>query len=163
MERSSQDYDALRPGELAAPLPARRDAHLVFIGRIQTPFTMREDCPRQGHLDGPVCRLEIDAHFAAGLAGIEEYPSIEVLYWMHEARRDLLTQSPRSDGVTRGTFALRSPLRPNPIATQIVRLVRREGAALVVTGLDCLNGTPLLDVKPDRCLFTPKARTVTPP
>jgi len=74
-----------------------------------------------------------------------------VLYWLHEARRDLVRQSPRRDGTSLGTFSLRSPLRPNPIGSSIVRLVRRAGAVLEVRGLDCLDGTPLLDLKPDRC------------
>jgi len=66
-------------------------------------------------------------------------------------------QSPANDGSTRGTFALRSPVRPNPIGTSIVRLVRVEAGIVSVRGLDCLDGTPLLDLKPDRCLFTPIA------
>lgn len=56
-----------------------------------------------------------------------------------------------------GTFALRSPVRPNPIGTLIVKLIGIEGATLLVRGLDCLDGTPLLDIKPDRCLLTPLA------
>jgi tRNA (Thr-GGU) A37 N-methylase len=66
-------------------------------------------------------------------------------------------QSPANDGTVRGTFSLRSPVRPNPIGTSIVRLVKVEGTALYVRGLDCLDGTPLLDIKPDRTLFTPIA------
>jgi tRNA (Thr-GGU) A37 N-methylase len=66
-------------------------------------------------------------------------------------------QSPRSDGIARGTFSLRTPVRPNPIGTHIVRLVAVEGANLMVRGLDCLDGTPLIDLKPDRTLFTPLA------
>jgi tRNA (Thr-GGU) A37 N-methylase len=56
--------------------------------------------------------------------------------------------------MTRGTFALRSPMRPNPIGTSIVNLIGMEGATLLVRGLDCLDGTPLIDLKPARCLFT---------
>ena len=62
-----------------------------------------------------------------------------------------MLQTPAQAEGPRGTFALRSPVRPNPIGLARVRLVRREGAALVVRGLDCLDGTPLLDIKPDRC------------
>ena len=68
-----------------------------------------------------------------------------------------MRQSPANDGATRGTFALRSPVRPNPIGTALATLVKREGAALLVRGLDCLDGTPLVDLKPDRCQFTPLA------
>ena len=68
-----------------------------------------------------------------------------------------MRQSPADDGQTQGTFSLRSPARPNPIGTAVVALVGREGAVLSVRGLDCLDGTPLLDLKPDRCAFTPIA------
>jgi tRNA (Thr-GGU) A37 N-methylase len=80
-----------------------------------------------------------------------------VLYWLHLSRRDLIMQSPASDGTARGTFSLRSPVRPNPIGTSIARLVGIEGSTVLVRGLDCLDATPLLDIKPDRSLFTPLA------
>jgi tRNA-Thr(GGU) m(6)t(6)A37 methyltransferase TsaA len=151
------DHDATRPGEVIAPLPERTDARLVFIGRIRTPFTSRDQCPRQGRPDGPVCRLEVDEPWQAALQGLEGFARIEVLYWMHQARRDLVAQSPGHDGRTRGTFALRSPVRPNPIATSLVVIEAVEPGALVVRGLDCLDGTPLLDVKPERCGYSPPA------
>src|SRR5262249_20888954 len=68
--------------------------------------------------------------------------------WMGRSRRDLVLQVPRHYGVGRGTFALRSPARPNPIAMSVVRLSRVEGTKLSVVGLDCLDETPLLDIKP---------------
>ena len=80
-----------------------------------------------------------------------------MLYWLHLSRRDLVRQSPQSDGAARGAFSLRTPVRPNPIGTQLVPLVGVEGATVSVRGLDCLDGTPLLDLKPDRCAFTPLA------
>jgi tRNA (adenine37-N6)-methyltransferase len=147
----------IRPGEKAVDWPAANDAGLVFIGRIRTPWTSRTDCPRQGRHDGPVCRIELFEPWAEALAGIEEYDRLEVLYWLHRSRRDIILQSPRSDGQVRGAFSLRSPVRPNPIATSLVELVKIEGPVLFVRGLDCLDGTPLLDVKPDRCQFTPVA------
>jgi tRNA (adenine37-N6)-methyltransferase len=151
--------DVTRPGEVAAPLPDRTDARLVFIGRIRTPFPTREACPRQGDPAGPVCRIEIDEPWRAALSGLEACERIEVLYWLHFARRDLVLQSPRSDGETRGTFALRSPLRPNPIASSLVKVVGVEAGAVLVRGLDCLDGTPLLDIKPDRCPYSQQKRT----
>jgi tRNA (adenine37-N6)-methyltransferase len=154
---ADQRHDAIRTGETAlADLPPP-DAGLVFIGRIATPFTSRRDCPRQGTHDGPLCHIHVHDTFVPGLAGLEAFETIEVLYWMHEARRDLLVQSPKSDGATKGTFALRSPLRPNPIATALVRLVGITGGIVAVRGLDCLDGTPLIDLKPDRCAYTPLA------
>jgi tRNA (adenine37-N6)-methyltransferase len=148
----------VRAGEMVVEAPPPpTDAGLVFIGRIHTPWTDRLEAPRQGRLDGPICRIEVFEPWVAALQGIEEYQQIEVLYWLHLSRRDIVRQSPRSDGTTRGTFSLRSPVRPNPIGTQIVSLVRVEGRNLFVRGLDCLDGTPLIDLKPDRCAFTPLA------
>lgn len=143
----------IRPGEVAADLPEGLDAGLYFIGRIRTPWLRRADCPRRGAPDGPVCRLEIDPRWTQALEGVADCPRLQVLYWMHEARRDLVLQSPRHDGTTRGTFSLRSPVRPNPIASSVVDLVAVEGLSVLVRGLDCLDGTPLLDLKPDRCGF----------
>jgi tRNA-Thr(GGU) m(6)t(6)A37 methyltransferase TsaA len=140
----------IRPGERATDAPLPQDAALAFIGTIRTPWATRAECPRQGDLDGPECCLELAPPWDAALAGIEAFQTLDVLYWLHEARRDLLPQRPH-DGALRGTFALRSPVRPNPIGLARVRLVRRDGGTLVVRGLDCLDGTPLLDVKPDRC------------
>lgn len=82
---------------------------------------------------------------------------VEVIYWLHLSRRDLVLQSPANDGTARGTFSLRSRYRPNPLGTSIARLVGIEGATVLMRGLDCLDGTPLLDLKPDRTLFSPIA------
>jgi tRNA-Thr(GGU) m(6)t(6)A37 methyltransferase TsaA len=147
----------IREAEIAVTPPAATDAGLVFIGRIHTPWTSRIVTPRQGRLDGPLCRIEIFEPWVAALDGLERYERIEVLYWLHLSRRDLMRQSPANDATTRGTFSLRSPVRPNPIGTSIVRFVGIEGPILLVRGLDCLDGTPLLDLKPDRSLFTPVA------
>jgi tRNA-Thr(GGU) m(6)t(6)A37 methyltransferase TsaA len=94
---------------------------------------------------------------APALRGLEAYPNLELLYWLDRSRRDLVLQNPAHDGRLSGTFALRSPVRPNPIGTALVDLVAVKGGVLVVRGLDCLDGTPLIDIKPDRCLFSPKA------
>ena len=147
----------IRAGETQVELPPATDAGLIFIGRIRTPWSDRMACPRQGRLDGPVCRLEIDPLWAAGLEGLGQYQRVEVLYWLDRSRRDLVRQSPRSDGTARGVFSLRSPVRPNPIGTSLAALVAVEGATVLVRGLDCLDGTPLIDLKPDRCAFTPLA------
>ena len=147
----------IRAGEVAVEPPSPTDAGLVFIGRIRTPWTDRLACPRQGRPDGPICCIEVFEPWVAALDGITEFERLEVLYWLHLSRRDLVRQSPRDDGIARGAFSLRTPVRPNPIGTQMVRLVRVEGATLLVRGLDCLDGTPLIDLKPDRCAFTPLA------
>lgn len=147
----------IRDGEQSVALPMESDAAIYFIGRCQTPWTDRLKCPRQGRLDGPLCHIEVFEPWRAALEGIAEFERLEVLYWLHESRRDLVRQSPRNDGSARGTFSLRTPVRPNPIGTHIVRLVGIDGPILYVRGLDCLDGTPLIDLKPDRTLFTPIA------
>jgi len=147
----------LRDGERTVEMPPVTDAGLVFIGRIRTPWTSRLETPRQGRPDGPVCRLEIFEPWVAALKGVDFYSNLEVIYWLDKSRRDLVLQSPKNNKSTRGTFSLRSPVRPNPIATSIVKLVAIEGSTVLVRGLDCLDGTPLLDIKPDRCEFTPLA------
>lgn len=147
----------IRPGEVVVAADPPGDAVLRFVGRIRTPWSDREDCPRQGRQDGPECRIAVFEPWIAALDGVEAFEMLEILYWLDRSRRDLVTQSPRHDARTHGTFALRSPVRPNPIGTAMVRLVRREGPVLVVRGLDCLDGTPLLDIKPDRCAYGPKA------
>lgn len=147
----------IRRNEVAVDWPGASDAGLVFIGTIRTPWSSRLLAPRQGRADGPVCRIELFEPWVPALAGLERFERIEVLYWLHLSRRDLLLQSPADDGATRGTFSLRSPVRPNPIGTALAKLVGIESGTVLVQGLDCIDGTPLLDLKPDRCLFTPIA------
>jgi tRNA-Thr(GGU) m(6)t(6)A37 methyltransferase TsaA len=138
----------IRPGEVAVPLPEQFDAQLYFIGRIRTPWTRREDCPKNARESEAVCGIEVDERWADALTDVETCSHLFVLYWMDRARRDLVLQVPRDYRRPRGTFALRSPVRPNPIAASVVRLIERKGRVLSVAGLDCLDGTPLLDLKP---------------
>lgn len=149
--------DRIRPAEQTVELPPHVDAGLLFIGRIHTPWTTRSDCPRRGSLDGPVCRIEVFPLWVDALQGVADIARLEVFYWLHRSRRDLALQNPRNDGVTRGTFSLRSPVRPNPIGTSVVALLGIEGTILIVRGLDCIDGTPLIDIKPDRPIFAPVA------
>jgi len=147
----------IRRAEVAVEMPPTTDAGLVFIGRICTPWTSRMETPRQGRADGPLCQIEVFEPWVAALDSVSQFERIEVLYWLHLSRRDLVMQSPANDGISRGTFSLRSPARPNPIGTSIAKLISVDGAILMVRGLDCLDGTPLLDLKPDRALLTPIA------
>src|ERR1700693_1978605 len=139
----------LRDGEVAVEMPKASDARLFFIGRIRTPWRSREDTPRQGSHSGPVCRLEIFEPWVPALKGVDFYNNLEVIYWLHRSRRDLVLQSPKDNRLTRGTFSLRSPVRPNPIGTSIVRLVGIEGSSVLVRGLDCLDEAPLIDTQHD--------------
>ena len=143
--------DDIRPGEVTVDLPGEFDAGLYYIGRIRTPWQRREECPKNARAardTGTLATIELDHRYVPALSGVETCSHLLVLYWMHQARRDLVIQAPRHYATARGTFALRSPVRPNPIAASVVELVRIEGARLCVRGLDCLDGTPLLDLKP---------------
>ena len=138
----------IREGEVAVALPSDFDAGVYFIGRSRTPWETRNDCPKNTRESDVECRIEVDARWGAALKDVETCTHLLVLYWMHQARRDLVLQAPRHYGRQRGTFALRSPVRPNPVAMSVVRLLGMEKTTLVVKGLDCLDGTPLIDLKP---------------
>ena len=124
------DRYGLREGEVAVELPAQFDASLYYIGRIRTPWKRREDCPKNARESDAVCTVELDPRWAEGLTGLETVSHVMLLYWMDQARRDLVLQSPRHYAEHRGTFALRSPARPNPIAVSVARLVRIDGNTL---------------------------------
>jgi tRNA-Thr(GGU) m(6)t(6)A37 methyltransferase TsaA len=138
----------IRPGEAAIELPAAFDAGVYFIGRIRTPFKRRADCPKNVAESDAVGRVELDPRYAAGLRDLNLYSHAILLYWMDKARRDLIEQVPAHLGHARGTFALRSPVRPNPIALAVVEILGIEGTTVTVRSVDCLDGTPLLDIKP---------------
>ena len=121
---------------------------LRFIGRIRTPYRTLSECPRNIDPDGPVCVLAVDSAYTDGLTGLEAGQDILVLYWLDAADRDILLQRRGVDDRERGVFALRSPNRPNPIGAGVVRIERMAEGCIEVRGLDCLDGTPLLDIKP---------------
>jgi tRNA-Thr(GGU) m(6)t(6)A37 methyltransferase TsaA len=129
-------------------LPDGFDASVYFIGRIRTPFKSRADCPKNTAQSDAVGHVELDPRYAAGLKDLSLYSHVILLYWMDQARRDLIQQLPAHLTVPRGTFALRSPVRPNPIALATVELVGIQGTTLTVRHVDCIDGTPLLDIKP---------------
>jgi tRNA-Thr(GGU) m(6)t(6)A37 methyltransferase TsaA len=143
-----EDQDSLREGEVAVALPESFDAALYYIGRIHTPWKRREECPKNPRESDAECTIVLDPRWVQAQQGLETVSHVVVLYWMDRARRDLVLQAPHHYPERRGTFALRSPVRPNPIAVSVARLIRIEGNTLSVVGLDCLDDTPLLDLKP---------------
>jgi tRNA-Thr(GGU) m(6)t(6)A37 methyltransferase TsaA len=151
-EKGQKDPQAgIREGELTVVLPGQFDAQLYFIGRIRTPWTRRQDCPhnaREARERGDVCAVEVDPRYAPALKDVGSCSHLILLYWMNDARRDLVQQVPKHVTEPRGTFALRSPVRPNPVALSVVRLLKIEGTRLSVIGVDCLDNTPLIDIKP---------------
>lgn len=142
-----------RPGERRIAPPERPDAGVHFIGRIRTPWKTRGECPKNSRAatalgEAAICEVVLDPRYGEGLRGIERFSHLWMLYWMDRAARDLIVQFPKHLDEARGVFALRSPARPNPVAMAAVRLIGAEGETLRVLGLDCLDGTPLIDVKP---------------
>ena len=144
---AAKDF-GIRAGEVATELPAQFDAGLYYIGRIRTPWKERKDCPKNARESDAVCTVGLDERWAAGLKDLASCSHLILLYWMDKSPRNLVLQVPAHYGVQRGTFALRSPARPNPIALSVVKLLRIDGNKLSVVGLDCLDGTPLIDIKP---------------
>jgi len=118
------------------------------IGIVQAPD------PDSEAMEGSerVLVIEVYPEYEKALSGIEELNEIQVLYWMHEldksARAILMTHPQGNTSVPkRGVFALRSPMRPNPIGSSTVQLIRRDGNKLVVAGLDAFVGSPVIDIK----------------
>ena len=95
-----------------------------------------------------MCKLVVEQDYSAGMTGLEKGQRILVLYWFEHVDRTDLVQKRHDTGQERGVFALRSPHRPNPIAAAVVTIEDIETNTILVRGLDCLDGTPLLDIKP---------------
>jgi tRNA-Thr(GGU) m(6)t(6)A37 methyltransferase TsaA len=149
MSAASTDPIPPRPGEIAIELPAATDAGVHFIGRIRTPWRTRAETPRNSLGGRDVeAAIELDPRYAQGLSGVQRCSHLIVLYWLDRGRRDLIVQVPSHLGEPRGVFALRSPVRPNPIGLSVVELVGVDGTRLAIRGIDCLDGTPLIDIKP---------------
>jgi len=100
----AQDPFGIRDGEIAVELPESFDASLYFIGRIRTPWTRREDCPKNARESDAICTIRVDERWAKALTGVETCSHLVVLYWMSRSRRDLVLQVPRHYGVGRGTL-----------------------------------------------------------
>ena len=144
---SDNDF-GIREGEIAVELPPAFDAALYFIGRIHTPWNRREDCPKNARESDAVCTIEVEQRWAPALTGIESCTHLVVLYWMNRSRRDLVLQVPRHYGVAQRHLcaALAGPAQPDRDERRTAPARRRN--RLSVVGLDCLDDTPLVDIKP---------------
>lgn len=121
------------------------------VGVLRTPFATRADCPRNGRQiqPAPVCVAQIDPDFAPGLAGLDGFSHLILLYWLDLATSVDLVFTPPFDTSPRGVFATRAPARPSPIGLSVVAFDGFDGPCrLLVRYLDCVDGTPLLDIKP---------------
>ena len=124
--------------------------HIRPIGRVSSPLKELHETPHQGRLAGVEAELIIDEELADGLDGISPGDKLIVLCWYHMADRNTLKVHPRGDRSVpeRGVFASRSPDRPNPVGMCLVDVLAIEGPVLKVRGLDALDGTPIVDLKP---------------
>ncbi len=120
------------------------------IGRIETPYLHLKECPRNVEPGGPLCRLVIDHAYLDAMFRLSSGQKILILYWFDNVDRKRVQQNSRKTGELAGVFALRTPNRPNPIGAAVVPIEKIEDDSIYVRGLDCLNGTPLLDIKPAR-------------
>jgi tRNA-Thr(GGU) m(6)t(6)A37 methyltransferase TsaA len=120
------------------------------IGRVESPLISTADAPRQGDEGAPDAYVILDSDVHAGLDGITVGDEIIVLTWLHEADRNVLRVHPRGD-LSRpeaGVFSTRAPTRPNPIGLHRVEVLEIDGLRLHVSGLEAIDGTPIVDVKP---------------
>ena len=135
------------PAELAG------DARVVFIGEVRSPWRDRTTCPKnmaRARERRQPAAIVIAPPYVAGLSGLEGVSHVTILTWLDRAPRDLIVQKPRHAEYPHGTFALRSPARPNPIGLHVARLLHVDAAAgrLKIDAIDVLDRTPVLDIKP---------------
>jgi tRNA-Thr(GGU) m(6)t(6)A37 methyltransferase TsaA len=140
--------------ELATdPASLPPDGHVVFIGRIRSPWTSREECPRnmaQARERAAPASVKVAPDYRPGLAGLEGASHVAILTWLDRSARNLIVQKPRHALHPKGVFALRSPARPNPIGLHVTRLTGLDIGAGILTldAMDVLDGTPVIDIKP---------------
>lgn len=134
------------------------------IGIVQSSVNDTASMP----VPGTTARIVLDREYVDGLLRIEMNSHLWVLSWFHESRRDHLVSTPKKVDINAdayGVFALRTPSRPNPIALTLVRLIAVEDNQLLVSGLDAVDGTPVLDIKPyfeKDTIFSPKTPFIRP-
>lgn len=119
------------------------------IGVVHSPFKERGDVPKElAEVKGVRGSVEVFPPYVDGLKDIEGFSHITIVFHFHLSRGSPLLVRPRWDGALHGVFATHSPDRPNPIGLSVVRLIHRDGGLLQVKGLDMVEGTPVLDIKP---------------
>ncbi|MCC6146437.1 MAG: tRNA (N6-threonylcarbamoyladenosine(37)-N6)-methyltransferase TrmO [Anaerolineaceae bacterium] len=118
------------------------------IGVIHSPFQEKTETPIQAIRSNARGSVEVFPEYTAGLEGIEEFSHLILLYVFHRSEEYKLMVQPFLDDQKRGLFTTRYPCRPNPLGFSVVGLTARRGHTLEIAGVDVLDGTPLLDIKP---------------
>jgi tRNA-Thr(GGU) m(6)t(6)A37 methyltransferase TsaA len=123
---------------------------LTPVATVESPLTDRAAAPKQGHEGAPDAWLVFEPGVLAGLDGVAVGDALIVLTWFDRAERDVLRVHPRDDLTSpeRGVFGTRSPDRPNPIGLHEVKVLAIDGGRLLVSDLEAIDGTPVVDVKP---------------
>ena len=131
-------------------MPERGSCEVRAVGRVTSPLTDAAAAPRQGDEGAPEASIEFHPGVLEALAGVEPGNRVVLLTWLDRADREVLTVHPRGDSgrARAGVFATRSQHRPNPIGLHPVEVLAIEGSRMRVSGLEALDGTPVLDVKP---------------
>jgi len=145
--RDNEKISANDPADMAG------DGRIVFIGRVLSPWLKREDCPKNMRAaieTGRPASLLVDEPYREGLLGLDGYSHAHILTWLHHAPRNLIVQKPRHAPVAKGVFALRSPIRPNPVGMHTVKLLSVDISTgkIELEAFDALDGTPVIDIKP---------------
>jgi len=118
------------------------------IGTIHTPFKRKEETPIQPFRSKAIGKVKVFKQYQEGLKDIEGFSHIILIYKFHRSKRYCLKVKPFLDDAEKGIFATRYPRRPNQIGISVVKLLRRKENILFVKGIDVIDGTPLLDIKP---------------
>jgi tRNA-Thr(GGU) m(6)t(6)A37 methyltransferase TsaA len=126
----------------------RSPIRLIPVGVIHSPFKERKDAPRQGRDSTVTCTVEIFPEYAPAVGTMEGISYIWILYWMDRADRQLLMVKRSDWAEPRPVFTIRSPSRPNPLALSIGKILNIEDRMITVTGIEALDGSPVVDIKP---------------
>jgi tRNA-Thr(GGU) m(6)t(6)A37 methyltransferase TsaA len=129
---------------------SRQSFEVVPIGWVESPLVERSQAPRQGNEGAPSAWLVFEPRVAEGVKDLRVGDRIIVLTWLDRARRDELSTHPRDDPATplTGVFSTRSSDRPNPIGLHRVEILAVEGLRILVSDLEAINATPIVDIKP---------------
>lgn len=121
---------------------------IIPIGKIRTPFKSKKDTPIQPSQSKALGRVEVFKKYQKGLDDLDGFSHIILIYWFHKSEGHFLQVKPFLDATMRGLFSTRYPGRPNQIGISIVELIRKKKNFLYVRGIDVIDNTPLLDIKP---------------
>jgi tRNA-Thr(GGU) m(6)t(6)A37 methyltransferase TsaA len=120
--------------------------NLNIIGIIHSPYKIIDSAPFQGKDE--IVEIEIDKEYIQGLKDIEGFSYLHIFYWLHKSSNfSLVVQTPW-DTTPHGVFTTRSPHRPNPLGHAVVKFVKQKNNVIIVKGMDAIDGTPVIDIKP---------------